>query len=123
MSEVLVEEVRLELEMHYDDVASETRLQKQTGSGCAEAGPRKTTKVKPSDKNAYYTKAVRERLRGKFESVKLPQRVKDLLRKPKDEDDWGKLQTLRDIVRDECEGARISKIFGTFRNRKSVKFR
>jgi hypothetical protein len=109
--QVLMDEVRLELEKHYDDM----HLRQHRERHRVEGEPAESSAKKPRqrrDKNVAYVGIARGDLRRKFESFNLPQTVKDLLQKPQDETDWEKLEVLKRIVRDECEGGRAKRQLG-----------
>jgi len=90
-NEVILDEMRTLLELHYDDVAGE----------CLRGKRRKQKNIFASAAYAH-----RHRLNQK---IILPTRVKDILRKPADEENWGKLRLLCEAVR--CEVERIEDVY------------
>ena len=100
---VHVEEMRFRLEGHYDKVHAQ-RWRRPTRPDEGSAAPPAKKPKRHANKNIVFTKAANNQLENKFEVLDLPPAVKDLLRQPGDENDWGKLEELRRIVRDECEG-------------------
>lgn len=108
---VLIEEVRLELEKHYDDVhLQQCRERHRVRVEAAESAAKKPRQRR--DKNVSYVGGARGTLRSKFETFQLPLAVKNLLKHPRDETDWEKLETLKQIVRDECEGNGVKQTGG-----------
>jgi len=93
-NEVHIDEMRMLLDNHYDQVHIDKWQAKHKD------------KKPPNRKSEYkvFRSVVQGRLRHLNERLVLPDRVKQLLCRPEDETDWGKLEALRRIICSELEG-------------------
>ena len=99
-NEVHIDEMRMLLEVHYDQVHLERWQAKHK------------EKKAPERKSEYkvFRSVIQGRLGHLNERLSLPARVKNVLCKQEDESDWGKLEALRRIICSELEGE-VSRTF------------
>ncbi len=85
------------LEMHYDDVHFEKWRAK---------APHGTKPTKRQSEYKVFRSVVATHQKQLCQRLELPQRIKALFRKPKDEENWATLQTFREALCDIAQGQR-----------------
>jgi len=93
-SEVHIDEMRMLLETHYDQV----HLERWQANHKEKKAPERKSEYK------VFRSVIQGRLAHPNERLTLPASVKNVLRKPDDENDWGKLEALRRIICSELQG-------------------
>ena len=98
--DVHIDGMRVALEMHYDAVHRERWIQERNAG---------TARGRPQRKNqrAVYRAVSEYSQSSRNDSVKLPQKVKEIFRDPADEKDWKKLERFREAVLCAVEGETV----------------
>jgi len=105
-NEVHIDEMRVLLDIHYDEM----HLERWQANHKDKKAPERKSNYK------VFRSVVQGRLRHQNERLTLPTSVKNVMRRPEDENDWGKLEALRRIVCSELEG----KLSVTFESREEL---
>jgi len=113
---VLLDRTRALLDAHYDEVFTSEWLARQANKPLPESTDDCTSSERPVPKRPrrYHVdpRVLEARTAQRFETFSLPATVLELLRHPRDEKDWGKLEHLRALVVDLADGIENGSLLG-----------